>query len=96
MLKHGQFAYGNATVRTPPITLNSFVSDAVKSCFKAIVSQSPQSGGHQERHDPNGSLALGTKFKGCRPTKLFWRGSLPTVTSKEYKYTYDKSTARIA
>ena len=57
MLKHGQFAYGDVTVWTPPISLESFVSDADKTYFKAIVSQSPQSGGHQERLDPNGSLA---------------------------------------
>ena len=66
----------------PPISLDSFVSDTIKSCFKAIVSQSPQSGGHQERHDPNGSLALGTKFKAAARQNFFGVGLSPPSLQK--------------
>ena len=66
----------------PPISLASFVSDTIKSCFKAIVSQSPQSGGHQERLDPNGSLALGTKFKAAARQHFFCVGLSPPSLQK--------------
>ena len=66
----------------PPISLHCFVSDNVKSCFKAIVNQSPKKRGHQERRDPNGSLALGTKFKAAARQNFFGVGLSPPSLQK--------------
>ena len=66
----------------PPISLNSFVSDTIKSCFKAIVNQSPKKRGHQERRDPNGSLALVTKFKAAARQNFFGVGLSPPSLQK--------------
>ena len=44
---------------------NHFISDTIKFISKAIVSQSPQKRGRQERRCPSGSLALRNEFKGA-------------------------------
>ena len=46
------------------------------------MNQSPKKRGHQERRDPNGSLALGTKFKAAARQNFFGVGLSPPSLQK--------------